>query len=531
MPLLAFGAIDILHENNIKIPEDVSVVGFDDTLKAQFSNPPLSTVKQPVYKQSYIATKILIDMLQGKPFDNISILETELVLRASCGCLPDELKILDEVIETKNQNVSIKEQILTSLENNGLNYNYKVNIVEKLLNDIENQTDSFIKFFSDVINEMILNKSNINELSTLLSKLEIFLANCYEPKKISKLLSKARIILSEGLLRYQSELCLDTNRANETLRTSIFSISGNFELKEFLENLSRSLDTLNISGGYIMLKTGEKLSFLFGYNKGKGHLKSEFKIIDKEEILPQDIWPDKNFGFFIFPLLFRNEHLGLLVLHIDNMYSFIYESLCYQISSSIKGTMLFERNKRIEFELTEKNQKLESLVIPMINSIEEISGILKDKEKSLGQLKEISRDTFEELNKTNELIETISNYANKINEIINIIDDISMTINLVALNASIESTHAGEYGKGFAIIAREIKKLSDSTKTNAEEIAKTLKTVIQNATESLAAGKKTAETFKFQEESILELLNALQTVADGVKKLSTSSKEILEIMK
>ena len=106
-----------------------------------------------------------------------------------------------------------------------------------------------------------------------------------------------------------------------------------------------------------------------------------------------------------------------------------------------------------------------------------------------------------------------------------------MTVNLVALNASIESTHAGEYGKGFAIIAREIKKLSDSTKTNAEEIAKTLKTVIQNVNESLMAGKKTSETFKYQEASILELINALQTVADGVKKLSTSSKEILDIMK
>lgn len=526
---MAFGALEILHQNDIKVPENVSVVGFDDTLTAQYSNPPLSTVRQPVYKQSYMAAKILIDMLEGKQVNN-SILETELVLRASCGCLPKDLKILDQAIEI-DKNSSIKEQILLNLDQINLKYEYKVNIIDKLLNDIENQSDSFITYFSSLINEIILEKFNINELSVLLSKVEIILAKYFEALKFSKILSKARIILSEGLLRYQSEACLNTNKANETLRSSIFSISGNFELKDFLENLSRSLDSLNIPGGYIMIKTAEKLSFLFGYNKERGQLKSDSKIIDREDILPNDIWPDRNFSFIVFPLIFKNENLGLLVLQIGNMYSFIYESLFYQISSSLKGAMLFERNKRIELELTEKNQKLEALVVPMINSIEEISGILKEKEKSLGQLKETSKETYSELTKTNELLTNISNYANKINEIINIIDDISMTVNLVALNASIESTHAGEYGKGFAIIAREIKKLSDSTKTNAEEIAKTLKTVIQNVNESLAAGKKTSETFKYQEESILELLNALQTVADGVKKLSTSSKEILDIMK
>ncbi|MGC8770833.1 MAG: substrate-binding domain-containing protein [Brevinematia bacterium] len=527
---MAFGALEILHQNDIKVPQDVSVVGFDDILTAQFSNPPLSTVKQPVYKQSYMATKMLIDILEGKQVDNINILETELVLRSSCGCLPEDLKILDQFVEI-DKNSAIKEQILLHLNQINLKYEYKVNIIDKLLNDIESQNNSFIPYFSNIINEIILEKSNISELSILLSKLEVILSNYFEAVKFSKILSKARIILSEGLLRYQSEACLNTNKANETLRSSIFSISGNFELKDFLENLSRSFDALNIPAGYIMLKTAEKLSFLFGYSRERGQLKSESKIIDREEILPQDIWPDRNFFFFVFPLIFKNEHLGLLVLQIENMYSFIYESLFYQISSSLKGAMLFERNKRIELELTEKNQKLEALVVPMINSIEEISGILKEKEKSLGQLKETSQETFLELTKTNELLTNISNYANKINEIINIIDDISMTVNLVALNASIESTHAGEYGKGFAIIAREIKKLSDSTKTNAEEIAKTLKTVIQNVNESLMAGKKTSETFKYQEASILELINALQTVADGVKKLSTSNKEILDIMK
>ena len=135
------------------------------------------------------------------------------------------------------------------------------------------------------------------------------------------------------------------------------------------------------------------------------------------------------------------------------------------------------------------------------------------------------------MEKTNEIIANVSNYANKMVEIINIIDDISMTVNLVALNASIESTHAGEYGKGFAIIAKEIKKLSDSTRKNAEEISKTLKSVVQNIKDSLSAGQETSKTFKDQENIIIELIEALTTVANGVKSLSLNSKEILKLMK
>lgn len=531
---MAFGALEILHENNINVPDDVAVVGFDDTLKAQFSNPPLSTVKQPVYKQSYMAAKTLIDILQGKPYEKINVLETELVLRESCGCYPEEIFLLDYKMDTGEQNLSAKEKInfiLSQIENVNLPYDKKSNLVEKLINDIETNSFTFLPFLRILINELIYNKLNLDELALCITKIEVILNSLYDAKTFSKIISKARIIISEGLLRFQSESCLNTTKANETLRSSIFSISENFELNEFTENLSRALTALDIPSGYIMLKTGEKLSFLFGYNKNKGMIKTSEKITEKENLLPLELWPDRNFAFIVFPLIFKNENLGLLLLEIGNMFSFVYESLFFQISSSLKGAILFERNKRIESELIEKNKKLESLVIPMINSIEEISGILKEKEKTLGQLKEVSKETFEELAKTNELILNISNYANKINEIITIIDDISMTVNLVALNASIESTHAGEYGKGFAIIAREIKKLSDSTKKNAEEISKTLKAVIQNANQSLEAGKKTSETFKNQDTAIMELLNALINVSEGIKKLSMISKEILDTMK
>ncbi len=531
--LMAFGALSVLLENNIKVPEDVSVVGFDDEENAKFSNPPLTTVKQNFYKQSYLATKMLIDFLNGKSI-NSSIIETEIVIRQSCGCFSNDINIINNDFEISEELTNYNSKlnfIISKTEEISLEKDYKKIIIESILKDLEGTGVGFLEIFRKVLNEIITKNVNFDELSLFISKLHLILSNIYDSNKVGKLIHKARIIFSDSFLRKNIKSSFTLLKVNEVLRSNMFTISGNFELKEFLENFKISLDSLNIPGGYLLLKTGEKFSFLYGYRKEKGILRSEFQIIDKEDILPSDLWKDKDFNLNIFPLIYRNEFFGLLILEVGTLVSFVYESLFYQISSSLKGVMLFERNKRIEVELTEKNNKLEAISSSMINSIEEISNILKEKEKSLGQLQEVSKETYNELSRTNELLQHIANYANKINEIIAIIDDISMTVNLVALNASIESTHAGEYGKGFAIIAREIKKLSDSTKKNAEEIAVTLKTVIQNVNESLNAGKKTIDTFKYQEESILELLNALMTVAGLVKKLNTASKELTDIMK
>ncbi|MGC8766011.1 MAG: substrate-binding domain-containing protein [Brevinematia bacterium] len=530
---MAFGAINALNQRGIKIPTDVAVTGFDDTIEASFTSPPLSTVMQPVYKQSRNAAELLLDLIKNGSSEKLRILKTEMRIRQSCGCLSEELEnikeigILSEPIENK------KSHLLNKLKNSKIDGGNLAFIVDSIINEIENKNDSFISDFNSLINDFLTSKKEVRPLQSLISSLRSELVAIYstEFELIERLMHKARIIISEALIREQSAKNIETLIVNNTLRQAIFLLSGNFELKDFLENFQNALKNLNIPAGYIMLKQNDKLEFLYGFQIGRGVLKPEQKLIDEKDLLPSNVWPEKRFALIVFPLLFRNETLGILLLQIGSMYSFVYETLFGQISSSLKGVTLFEKSRKIEAELTEKNKKLEGLMIPMLNSIEEISSILKEREKMLGQLNDATRESYEKLFRTNEIIESISNYTNKMIEIINIIDDISMTVNLVALNASIESTHAGEYGKGFAIIAKEIKKLSDSTKKNAEEISNTLKNVVKNIKESMVSGQETLKMFKDQEKIILELLDSLLAVSDEVKKLSISSKEILETMK
>ena len=82
----AIGVLKSLHEHGIRIPEDASVIGFDDLGFAPFLNPPLTTVRAPTEKVGQIATERLFGLLEDQPSDEVIILPTEIIYRRSCGC-------------------------------------------------------------------------------------------------------------------------------------------------------------------------------------------------------------------------------------------------------------------------------------------------------------------------------------------------------------------------------------------------------------------------------------------------------------
>ena len=82
--LSALGVLNALAENRRSVPDDVSVVGFDDLRLAAYTSPPLTTVRQPGVEIARLATEILIGLTEGRPAQRMRhLLEPELVLRAS----------------------------------------------------------------------------------------------------------------------------------------------------------------------------------------------------------------------------------------------------------------------------------------------------------------------------------------------------------------------------------------------------------------------------------------------------------------
>ncbi|MBD2871641.1 LacI family DNA-binding transcriptional regulator [Paenibacillus arenilitoris] len=80
---MAIGGLGAFREHGIGVPEDVSVIGFDDIELAQYVRPALSTIMQPKYERGALAAHLIFQMLEGKEVDNYYKFPTKLVLRDS----------------------------------------------------------------------------------------------------------------------------------------------------------------------------------------------------------------------------------------------------------------------------------------------------------------------------------------------------------------------------------------------------------------------------------------------------------------
>ena len=81
--VVAFGAIAAIREAGLRVPDDVSVVGFDDIALAAFFDPPLTTVRLPAFDLGLVAGTALLDRVAGRAVPDRTLLPTELIVRSS----------------------------------------------------------------------------------------------------------------------------------------------------------------------------------------------------------------------------------------------------------------------------------------------------------------------------------------------------------------------------------------------------------------------------------------------------------------
>src|SRR5207302_269625 len=82
---MALGALRALREAGKRVPEDIAIAGFDDMPFAARTDPPLTTVRQPIQRMGALAAETLIDLIGNPdPQPRRILLPTELVIRASC---------------------------------------------------------------------------------------------------------------------------------------------------------------------------------------------------------------------------------------------------------------------------------------------------------------------------------------------------------------------------------------------------------------------------------------------------------------
>ena len=129
-------------------------------------------------------------------------------------------------------------------------------------------------------------------------------------------------------------------------------------------------------------------------------------------------------------------------------------------------------------------------------------------------------------------VQELGNNSNQIGEIIQVINDIADQTNLLALNAAIEAARAGEQGRGFAVVADEVRKLAERTTKATKEIAsmiKQIQNVTSEAVESMAEGTQEVEKGRSLAdkagESLKEIIKGANQVVDVITQVAAASEE------
>lgn len=174
-----------------------------------------------------------------------------------------------------------------------------------------------------------------------------------------------------------------------------------------------------------------------------------------------------------------------------------------------------ERASRISSISRSANDNVQTVAV----AVNQLGASISEISQQISMSADNSKRAVSEVNSTSEQIKHLDQAAQKIGEVINLITDIAEQTNLLALNATIEAARAGEAGKGFAVVASEVKNLANQTAKATEEISSQV-TSIQSATTDAVGAIEGINSV------IMQIDEISSAIASAVEEQNAATQEI-----
>jgi methyl-accepting chemotaxis protein len=138
-------------------------------------------------------------------------------------------------------------------------------------------------------------------------------------------------------------------------------------------------------------------------------------------------------------------------------------------------------------------------------------------------------DVLKQMEDNAEPIYRLSGKVEEIKIVMSVIEQLSQKTDLLSLNASIEATRAGEMGKGFALVANEIRSMAENSKNSSHEIRAIVDDIFKDNKAVLAALKKSEEDINKGRGIIHGIVGTFGEMLSGVKEISTEVREVGDV--
>jgi len=158
--------------------------------------------------------------------------------------------------------------------------------------------------------------------------------------------------------------------------------------------------------------------------------------------------------------------------------------------------------------------------------------IVEENNRNMGLSIDATSRVAQTVQQSSKTISDLGSSIHKIGIISNTIKDIAEQTNLLALNAAIEAARAGEQGRGFAVVADEVRKLAERTATSTKDISSTIGEInaisesavraMHEAVKEVATG---IELIRKNGDGLKEIMSATLNVADRISNIASTSKE------
>ncbi len=218
------------------------------------------------------------------------------------------------------------------------------------------------------------------------------------------------------------------------------------------------------------------------------------------------------------------EMIGNVAIHLGQLNEKI-ESMGKDIGNVYTVVSNLANQEVLLMDAVGKTSEEIHIMFEIVNAvIDEIQG----RNKTMEELVERSKAGREKVTNTSETINRLSESSGGILKLIDFINSVSKETNLLAINASIEATHSGSEGKGFTVIADEIRKLATQTAQNSREINTLLRSNIADFSLASMATKDSGAAFEFIANEIHVVHGTIAEVVQSISELKTRGKFILE---